>query len=95
VNVPGNKKVNMKALEEIVGEKLEMEKPEVIKERYGLVIGGVPPFGNILGIPNYFDKSVLDEERSAFNCGTRTESIIVKSKDLIDAAEGVVGEVGI
>jgi nondiscriminating aspartyl-tRNA synthetase len=95
VNVPGHKKVNMKALEEVVGEKLEMEKPEVIKERYGLIIGGVPPFGNLMGIPNYYDKGILDEERSAFNCGLRTESIVMKSKDLVEVSEGVVGEFGV
>ncbi|MDQ6985635.1 MAG: amino acid--tRNA ligase-related protein [Candidatus Dojkabacteria bacterium] len=91
VNIPGNMRIDFKAVEEIVGEKVEMEKPEVIKERYGLIIGGVPPFGNLLDIPNYFDEKVTVEERSAFNCGLRTESIVMKSNQLIDAAGGIVG----
>lgn len=39
--------------------------------------GGVPPFGNLLGLPNYFDKSINNFENSAFNCGLNTESIIM------------------
>ena len=44
----------MKAVAEMVGEKCEFEDPEVIKERYGLQIGGVPPFGQLLNLETFF-----------------------------------------
>ncbi len=91
VNLPSHLKLDMKAISEMVGEKCEFEDPEVIKERFGLQIGGVPPFGHLLNLDNYFDESIRAHERSAFNCGLTTESIIMKSKDLIDLVQPKFG----
>ena len=90
-NIPAHLKLDMKAVQEIVGEKCEFEDPAVIKERFGLTIGGVPPFGNLLNLDNYFDEKVLQEERAAFNCGLLTESIILKSKDLVAIVDPKIG----
>lgn len=83
VNIPSHLKLDMKAVAELVGEKCEFENPEVIKERFGLVIGGIPPFGVLLNMDTFFDERIAHEERSAFNCGFLTESIIMNSCDLI------------
>lgn len=81
-NISAHLKVDMKAVAELVGEKCEFEDPAVIQDRYGLQIGGVPPFGNLLNLDNYYDEEILKKEIAAFNCGLTTESIIMKSKDL-------------
>lgn len=86
-NIPSHVKLDMKAASEIVGEKCEFEDPAVILERYGIIVGGVPPFGNLLNIDNYFDESLKNEQRAAFNCGFPTESIIMTSKDLFSITE--------
>ncbi len=91
-NIPAHLKVDMKAVAEIVGEKCEFEDPAVISERFGLQIGGVPPFGNLLNLDNYFDEEILHQERSAFNCGLTTESIIMQSKDLFSLVDPKVGK---
>jgi nondiscriminating aspartyl-tRNA synthetase len=91
-NIPSHLKLDMKAVQEAVGEKCEFEDPAVIKERYGLTIGGVPPFGNLLNLDNYFDDQVIKEERSAFNCGLLTESIILKSQDLMTLVDPKIGK---
>lgn len=82
-NLPSNLKLDMKLVSEIVGEKCEFEDPEVIKERFGLVIGSIPPFGSLLNLETYFDDKITKEEKAAFNCGFLTESIVMRSKDLI------------
>ncbi len=82
-NLPSHLKVDMKAIADLVGEKCEFEDPEVIKERFGLIIGGVPPFGQLLNLDTFFDEKIAEEEKAAFNCGLTTESIIMQSKDLI------------
>jgi nondiscriminating aspartyl-tRNA synthetase len=82
-NVPGHLKLDMKAVAELVGEKCEFEDPNVIKERYGLIIGGIPPFGPLLGLETYFDNFIETRNQVAFNCGLSTESIIMKGEDLI------------
>lgn len=90
-NIPSHLKVDMKAVAEIVGEKCEFEDPTVIQERFGLQIGGVPPFGNLLNLDNYYDEEIAKQERAAFNCGLTTESIIMKSKDLLALVEPKLG----
>ncbi len=90
-NIPSHAKLDMKAVATIVGEKCEFEDPLVIKERFGLEIGGVPPFGNLFNIETYYDETILTNEQSAFNCGLKTESIIMSAKELVDIAEPKIG----
>lgn len=82
-NLPSHLKIDMKMVEKIVGEKCEFEAPAVILERFGLVIGGVPPFGTLLNLETFFDESIKSLNRVAFNCGLVTESMIMNSTDLI------------
>jgi nondiscriminating aspartyl-tRNA synthetase len=82
-NIPSHLKLDTKAVAEIVGEKCEFEEPEVIKERFGLIVGGVPPFGNLLNIETFFDEQIQNLAQVAFNCGMSTESIVMKGSDLI------------
>jgi len=86
-NIPAHLKLDMKAVADIVGEKCEFEDPAVIKERFGLIIGGVPPFGNLLNLDNYFDENILTRETAIYNCGLVSESIQMRSKDLADLTE--------
>jgi nondiscriminating aspartyl-tRNA synthetase len=68
-------------------EKCEFEDPSVILERFGLQIGGVPPFGPLLGLDTYYDTEIADKSAVAFNCGLATESILMKGKDLIELVD--------
>lgn len=86
-NLPSHLKLDMKRVAEIVQERCEFEAPEVIKERFGLEIGGVPPFGNLLNLDTYFDEKIADSSQIAFNCGLTTESIVMESKDLVALIE--------
>jgi Ala-tRNA(Pro) deacylase len=48
----------------------------------GLVPGSLPPFGEpILPLPLYVDRSILANERIAFNAGSLTDSIIMDVAD--------------
>lgn len=90
VCIPADQKLNVEIFENLQGEKLEFEKPEIIKQNYGIEIGGIPPFGNLLGIPTYFSKDVLIEQKSFFNCGLKTKSIEMSSKDLVDLVNPIM-----
>ena len=91
-NIPGHMKLDMKAVQEAVGEKCDFEDPAVILDRFGLQVGSIPPFGHLLNLDTYFDEQIQHETLSAFNCGLATESIILKSKDLIAAVEPKLGK---
>lgn len=91
LNIPSHLKLDMKAVADAVGEKCEFETPEVLQERFGLIVGSIPPFGPLLNLETYFDESIEQHERSVFNCGLVTESISMKSKDLITLVQPKLG----
>src|SRR5579872_6210937 len=86
-NIPSHLKLDAKLFAELVGEKCEFENPEVIKERFGLPIGGIPPFGQLLNLETYFDERIAANVRAAFNCGMQTESIVMQAADLIQIVQ--------
>lgn len=90
-NIPAHLKLDMKAASEAVGEKCEFEDPAVILERYGLQIGGIPPFGNLLNIDTFFDEKIGVGAKASFNCGLSTESITMTAKDLVSLVEPRLG----
>jgi len=90
VCLPATEKINMEELRQLEGEAFEFEKPEVIKEKFGLEVGGVPPFGFLFGLKTYFNQNIKDRTESNFNCGTREESMTVATRDLIKVVTGEV-----
>lgn len=90
VCLPANEKVDLDKLSQIEGEKFEFEKAEIIKAKYGLEVGAIPPFPNLMNLTAYFTKSVLNEARAAFNCGYTTKSIVMQSKDLVEVVNPVM-----
>ena len=86
-NLPAHLKIDMKRVAEIVKEKCEFEDPAVIQERFGLLIGGIPPFGNLLNLETFYDERIQTSQRAAFNCGLATESIIMSVSDLIELVD--------
>eukprot|EP01132_Coremiostelium_polycephalum_P002963 gene2963-3699_t len=82
-NLPTHLKLDMKMVMELVQERCEFEDPHVILERFGLVIGGIPPLGNLLNLDTFFDTTIQSASTISFNCGLSTESIIMRSADLI------------
>lgn len=81
--LPATEKIDMNKLKVLEGESFEFEKPDVILEKYGIEVGGVPPFGFLFGLKTYYSKSII-QDMSNFNSGTRIESISLKTSDLLD-----------
>lgn len=91
-NISSHLKLDMKAVADIVGEKCEFEDAAVIKERFGLEVGGIPPFGSLLNLDTFYDERIQTQARAAFNCGLRTESIIMTTRDLITLVQPKIGQ---
>jgi prolyl-tRNA editing enzyme YbaK/EbsC (Cys-tRNA(Pro) deacylase) len=71
--------------------KMRFATSEELLEHTGLVPGSVPPFGKpILPFDLFIDTSVLQNERIAFNAGSLTDSIIMKTSDYRAVAGGEV-----
>jgi nondiscriminating aspartyl-tRNA synthetase len=91
VCLPATEKINMEKLRDpLEGEAFEFEKPEVIKEKYGVEVGGVPPFGYLMGLKTYFSESIKLQKQSNFNCGTREESLNLETDLLLDLVQDEV-----
>lgn len=57
---------------------------EELFEQTGLVPGSVPPFGHpILNVDLFIDSSILENEKIAFNAGSLTDSIILRTSDYL------------
>lgn len=57
----------------------------------GLVPGSVPPFGfPILPFELYVDKSILQNEKIAFNAGSLTDSVVMRTSDYLKVADATV-----
>ena len=57
---------------------------EVERLTGGVLIGGVPPFGNLFGLPVYVDRSLFGSEEIIFNAGDRSFSVAMRSGDYRD-----------
>lgn len=90
-NISSHLKLDMKKVAELVGEKCEFEEAGVIEERFGLKIGGIPPFGQLLQLDTYFDETITKKDAAAFNCGLLTESIVMETKDLLTLVQPKIG----
>ncbi|MBN2880791.1 hypothetical protein JXM83_01945 [Candidatus Woesearchaeota archaeon] len=66
---------------------LRFATPQELKELTNLVPGSVPPFGNpVIDFNLYIDTSITENEKIAFNAGSLTDSIILKTKDYLNIA---------
>lgn len=61
---------------------------EELMELTGLVPGSVPPFGQpILPLELYVDHSILANEKIAFNAGSLTDSVVLKTSDYLSLVQ--------
>jgi Ala-tRNA(Pro) deacylase len=79
------RKMNSRAMKKHLGVKrTRFATREELKRLTGCVPGCVPPFGPpILDLELYLDRSILENERIAFNAGSLTDSIIMKVEDYL------------
>jgi prolyl-tRNA editing enzyme YbaK/EbsC (Cys-tRNA(Pro) deacylase) len=71
--------------------RLRFATPEELFELTGLVPGSVPPFGKpITELELYVDRSIVENDRIAFNAGTLTDSIVMDVEDYLRLATPVV-----
>ena len=52
--------------------------------------GSVPPFGSVIGLKTYVDRSLLENEEISFNAGSLTNSIKMKLKDYLNVEKPVI-----
>ena len=81
--ISAERKINSKKLKKILKSKdLSFARSDKLRD-LDLESGNVPPFGSVLGLKTYVDKSLLENEEISFNAGSLTDSIKMKLKDYL------------
>ncbi len=89
-----DRKLDSRTLQIILNSrKLRFATAEELLDLTGLVPGSVPPFGHpILPLDLVVDRSVLRNERIAFNAGSLQKSIVMPTKDYLTICGGQLAD---
>lgn len=82
--IPGDRRLDMKLVEEVVGDRhahLATEQ-EISRDLPDLELGSLPPLGSLLKAHAYVDPEVMRHETIVFAAGTQTESVKARTEDL-------------
>ena len=94
VVIAGDKKMDMKKVKKAIGsDRLTLATPEEVLQVTHCIVGSVPPFGNLFGIPVYLDKSLLRNVIINFNAGKHGTSIAVSVDDYQKVVQPVLVDV--
>ena len=89
--LPAYKKLDWKKVKHILAVKdVRLATEEEAEHITGVKVGGVPPFGNILGLPTYYDTEISTMDEVNFNAGLKTHSINMKAKDLVKLVRPII-----
>jgi len=89
--LPADKRIEWKRMRAILHvSNLRLATEEEAESVAHVKMGSVPPFGNILGLPTYFDEGLFENDVVNFNPGSTTHSISMKSADLRTVVSPIV-----
>ncbi len=92
--IPVNKELDLKLLAKVSKEKkLEMIHVKDLLSLTGYIRGGVSPIGMKKQYPTYFDSSCNDFENIAISAGICGCTLIIKTNELILAANAQIAEI--
>ncbi|MEK6812958.1 MAG: YbaK/EbsC family protein, partial [Nanoarchaeota archaeon] len=80
--LPAHKKIDFGKVKTMLNSKsVSFATAEEVQKVTQCIPGGVPPFGNLFGIPVYMDRELLENTVINFNAGLQTVSIEMKVQD--------------
>ena len=82
--LPAHRRADNARLRAILGTgKLRFATPDELAALTGCAPGAVPPFGNLFGLPVLVDEELTTTERIAFNAGSNSVSITMRTSDFV------------
>jgi prolyl-tRNA editing enzyme YbaK/EbsC (Cys-tRNA(Pro) deacylase) len=85
----GPNQVDIKTIEDRVGESITKADADFVREVTGFAIGGIPPIGHKNAIDFiYIDRDLLDLDEIWAAAGTPNAVFCIKSQDLLKATDG-------
>ena len=83
--VPATGRLDMHLVQAAVGDRhVRLATEEELRRDFpGFELGALPPLGSLLGAPLYVDQEVLQHETVVFAAGSQTESVQIRTADLL------------
>jgi Ala-tRNA(Pro) deacylase len=80
--LPADHHIDLEKVEKAVGKAVSLDKEQEFKAFFpDCAIGGMPPFGNLYGLPTYVDQSLAEQDYIVFEAGTHTDAIKMSYHD--------------
>ena len=92
IAVPATCRLDMHLVQAAVGDRhvrLATEE-ELLRDFPDIELGALPPLGSLLGAPLYVDQEVLQHDTVVFAAGSQTESVQLKTADLLRHEQATV-----
>ena len=94
--LPADHYVDLEKVERVVGEAVSFDHENEFRSLFpDCVIGAMPPFGNLYGLPTYVDKSLSEQDYIVFEAGTHTDAIIMNYRDYENIVKPKVADLAI
>jgi len=83
--VPATGRLDMRLVQAAVGDRhVRLATEEELRRDFpGIELGALPPLGSLLVAPLYVDQEVLQHETVVFAAGSQTESVQIRTADLL------------
>src|SRR4029079_18821594 len=82
VVLPADHHIDLEKIEKAIGKPVSLAKENDFKSLFAdSVVGAMPPFGNLYGLPTYVDKDLAEQDYIVFEAGTHTDAIKMSDSD--------------
>ena len=76
VVLPADHHIDLEKVEKAIGKPVSLGREDDFKSLFpDSVVGAMPPFGSLYGLPTYVDKHLAEQDYIAFEAGTHTDGI--------------------
>ena len=80
--LPADHQIDLEKVEKAIGKAVSLDNEQEFKSLFpDCAIGGMPPFGNLYGLPTYVDEHLAEQDYIVFEAGTHTDAIKMSYRD--------------
>ena len=80
--LPADHQIDLEKVEKAIGKAVSLDNEQEFKTLFSdCVIGAMPPFGNLYGLPTYVDQSLAEQDYIVFEAGTHADAIKMSYRD--------------
>lgn len=91
--IPANYQVDMEKISTLYGKNVQLSSEEEFENLFpGCETGGMPPFGNLFGLPVYVSEPLPKNEEISFNAGNHRELLQMSFSDYRRLARPIIGD---